>query len=55
MADTQVHISADANWIIKKSQEYQQKISIYFDCVAHIKLWNVLRKMGNLEHHIVLM
>lgn len=52
---------SDAHWIIKKAKEHEKKSLCallnyrkVFDCVNHIKLWNVLRKMGIPGHLIVL-
>jgi len=48
---------ANIHWIIEKAQEFQKTIYFcfidyaeVFDCVDHIKLWKILRKMGISDH-----
>ena len=48
---------ANIHWIIEKAQEFQKTIYFCFidyaeafDCVDHIKLWKILRKMGISDH-----
>ena len=44
---------ANICWIIEKAREFQENIYFWFtdyakafDCVAHNKLWNILKEMG---------
>ena len=44
-------------WIIKKAREFQKNIYFCFidyakafDCVAHNKLWKILKEMGIPDH-----
>ena len=53
---------ANMRWMMEISREYQKEIYLCFidyckafDCVDHIKLWNVLRSMGIPEHLILLL
>ena len=46
----------------EKATKFKKEINMWFtdyskafDCIDHVKLWNVLRKMGIPEHLIVLM
>ena len=48
---------ANIHWIIKKAREFQKYIYFCFidyakafDCVAHNKLWKILKEMGILDH-----
>ena len=48
---------ANIHWIIKKAREFQKNIYFCFidyakaiDCVAHNKLWNILKEMGIPDH-----
>ena len=48
---------ANISWIIEKPREFQKNIYICFigyakafDCVAHNKLWKILKEMGITEH-----
>ena len=48
---------ANICWIIEKPREFQKNIYICFigyakafDCVAHNKLWKILKEMGITEH-----
>ena len=48
---------ADIRWIMEKAREFQKNISFCFidndkafDCVAHNKLWKILREMGIPDH-----
>ena len=54
-------IIADARWTIEKAREYQKEVNMCFidyskafDCVDHIQMWKILRKMGVSEHLITL-
>ena len=47
---------ANIRWIIKKAREFQKNIYFCFidytkaiDCVAHNKLWKILKEMGILD------
>ena len=48
---------ANIRWIIKKARQFQKKIYIClidyakaFDCVAHNRLWKILKEMGIPDH-----
>ena len=48
---------ANIQWVIKKSEEFQENIYFCFidytkafDCVYHKKLWKILQDMGKLDH-----
>ena len=48
---------ANIHWIIEKVREFQKNIYFClidyanaFDCVDHIKLWNILKEMGIPDH-----
>ena len=48
---------ANLHWIIEKAREFQKNIYLCFidyaktfDCVAHNKLWKVLKEMGTPDH-----
>ena len=48
---------ANIGWIIKKAREFQKNICFSFidyakafDCVAHNKLWKILKEMGIPDH-----
>ena len=48
---------ANIHWIIKKAREFQKNIYFClidyakaFDCVAHNKLWKILKEMGIPDH-----
>ena len=48
---------ANIRWIIKKAREFQKNIYFCFidyakafDCVAHKKLWKILKEMGIPDH-----
>ena len=46
---------ANILWIIEKAREFQKNICFIdytkaFDCVAHNKLWKILREMGIPDH-----
>ena len=46
---------ANIRWIIEKAREFQKNICFIdytkaFDCVAHNKLWKILREMGIPDH-----
>ena len=48
---------ANIHWIIEKAREFQKSIYFYlidyakaFDCVAHNKLWKILKEMGIPDH-----
>ena len=48
---------ANIHWIIEKAREFQKNIyfcfieySKSFDCVAHNKLWKILKEMGIGDH-----
>ena len=48
---------ANTGWIIKKAREFQKNIYFSFidyakafDCVAHNKLWKILKEMGIPDH-----
>ena len=48
---------ANIRWIIKKAREFQENIYFCFidydkafDCVAHNKLWKILKEMGIPDH-----
>ena len=47
---------ANIHWIIKKAREFHKNIYFFidyakaFDCVDHIKLWEILREMGISDH-----
>ena len=52
-----VHQIANICWIIEKAREFQKNIyfcftdySEAFDCVAHNKLWKILKEMGIPDH-----
>ena len=52
----------DVHWITEKVKEFKKEVNMCFtdyskafNCLDHVKLWNVLRKMGIPEHLIVLM
>ena len=54
---TRVQI-ANIHWIIEKAREFQKK-NVYFcfidyakafDCMYHNKLWEILKRMGILDH-----
>ena len=49
---------ANINWIIQKAGEFHKNIYFcfidyakVFDCVAHNKLWKILKQMG-IPHHL---
>ena len=49
----QLSIIWDIRWIIKKTREFHKNIyfcfidySKVFDCVAHYKMWKILKEMG---------
>ena len=53
---------ANIHWIIKKAREFQKYIYFCFidyakafDCVAHNKLWKILKEMGIPDHLIYLL
>ena len=53
---------ANMHWIMEKAREFQKNIYFYFidyakafDCVDHIKLWQVLKEMGVPDHLIYLL
>ena len=53
---------ASIHWIIKKAREFQKNIYFcfvdyakVFECVNHIKLWKILKKMGIPDHLICLL
>ena len=46
---------ANIHWIMEKAREYQKNICFIdyakaFDCVDHIKLWEILKEMGIPDH-----
>ena len=42
---------ANIRWIIEKAREFQKNIDFCFiDCVAHNKLWKILKEMGIPDH-----
>ena len=46
---------ANIHWIMEKAREYQKNICFIdyakaFDCVDHIKLWEILKEMGIPNH-----
>ena len=46
---------ANIHWIMEKAKEFQKNICFVayakaFDCVAHNKLWKILKEMGIPEH-----
>ena len=48
---------ANIHWIIEKAREFQENIYFCFidydkafDCVAHNKLWKILKEMGIPDH-----
>ena len=48
---------ANIHWIIEKAKEFQENIYFCFidydkafDCVAHNKLWKILKEMGIPDH-----
>ena len=48
---------ANIRWILKKAREFQKNIYFCFidyakafDCVAHNKLWKILKELGILDH-----
>ena len=54
--------TANIHWIIKKTREFQKNIYFClidyakaFDCVAHNKLWKILKEMGIPNHLIYLL
>ena len=53
---------ANTRWIMEKAREFQKNIyfcfTVYakaFDCVAHNKLWKILKEMGIPDHLTCLM
>ena len=49
--------TANICWIMEKAREFQKNIYFYFidyakafDCVAHKKLWKILKEMGIPDH-----
>ena len=49
--------TANIRWIIEKAREFQENIYFCFfdyakafDCLAHNKLWKILKEMGILDH-----
>ena len=53
---------ANIHWIIKKSREFHKNIYFCFidyakafDCVAHNKLWKILKEIGIPDHLICLL
>ena len=54
--------TTNIHWIIKKAKEFQNNIYFCFidyakafDCVAHNKLWKILKEMGIPDHLICLL
>ena len=53
---------ANICWIIEKAREFQKNVYLCFidyakpfDCVAHSKLWKILKEMGIPDHLICLL
>ena len=53
---------ANIRWIIEKAREVQKNIYFCFidyakafDCVAHKKLWKILKEMGTPDYQICLL
>jgi len=53
---------ANICWIMEKAREFQKNIYVCFidyakafDCVAHNKLWKILKEMGKPDHLICLL